>query len=73
MGAMENEAQDVRCTACGKLLARLRDGVLTIQRGEMQVTIDGDYRASFVCYQPRCRRLNLIDVRSHGGRQGAFP
>lgn len=70
---MANEPEDVRCTACGKLLARLRDGVLTIQRGELQVTFDGDFRASLVCHQPRCRQLNLVRVRSHGGHTGAFP
>jgi phage FluMu protein Com len=66
------DAKDVRCTACGKLLARVRDGVLTIQRGELQVTFDGTFRASFVCYQPRCRRLNFVRVRSHRGHTGAF-
>ena len=70
---MANQPEDVRCTGCGKLLARLRGGVLTIQRGELQVTCDGDFRASFVCYQPRCRRLNVVRVRSHGGHMGAFP
>jgi phage FluMu protein Com len=70
---MADDARDIRCTACGKLLARMCDGVLTIQRGELQVTIDGEFRASFVCSQPRCRRLNLISVRSHGARLTAFP
>jgi phage FluMu protein Com len=61
---MTSESEDVRCVECGKLLGRLRAGVLTIRRGELQVTIDGDFHAAFVCYQPRCRRLNAIRVRS---------
>jgi len=63
---MSNDSQEVRCTACGKLLAKLREGLLTVQRGDLQISLDGEFRASFVCYQPRCRRLNVVRVRSHG-------
>jgi phage FluMu protein Com len=63
---VSNEVQDdVRCSACGKLLARLRDRQLTLQRGDSQVTIHGDFTAAFVCGHPRCRRLNVVRVRSH--------
>ncbi len=51
---MANEVEDVRCTGCGRLLARVRDGVLAIQRGDLQATFDGDFRVSFVCPQRRC-------------------
>lgn len=54
------------------MLAKLCDGRLVIQRGELQATFDGQFRASLVCSQPRCRRLNLIDVQSHDGREDAF-
>ena len=70
---MSNQPQDVRCSACGKLLARLSDGCLFLQRGDLQVSIDGDFRASFVCSKPGCRRLNVVRVRSHGDRPLAVP
>jgi phage FluMu protein Com len=69
---MANEVEDVRCTACGKLLARLRDGVLALQRGDLQASFNGDFQASFVCPGPRCRRLNLVSVRSHRAKKAAF-
>jgi phage FluMu protein Com len=59
---MSNQPEDVRCSACGKLLAKLRDGVLAVQRGDLQATFDGEFRASIVCGQPRCRRLNVVRV-----------
>lgn len=60
---MPNEVQDVRCSACGKLLARIREGVLMVQRGDLQATFDGEFQAAFVCGQPRCRRLNTVRIR----------
>ena len=71
-GVVANEARDVRCSACGKLLARLHDGCLTVQRGDLQATFDGDFRASFVCNKPTCRRLNVVRVRSHQDQTPAF-
>lgn len=68
---MASQAEDVRCTGCGKLLARRVGGVLTIQRGDLQVTVDGDFHAAFVCYQPRCRRLNVLTVRSQASTKVA--
>src|SRR5436190_22319432 len=38
---MSNEADEVRCAGCGRLLAKLRDGRLSVQRGELQATFDG--------------------------------
>jgi phage FluMu protein Com len=61
---MPNEVQDVRCAACGKLLARMRDGQLMVQRGDLQATFDGEFQAAFVCGQPRCRHLNLLRIRA---------
>ena len=61
---MSISAQEIRCLACGRLLAKLANGTLTVQRGDVQATFDGDFHASFVCYQPRCRRLNVVSVRS---------
>jgi hypothetical protein len=54
------------------LLAQLCGGRLVIQRGELQATFDGQFRASLVCSQPRCRRLNLVDVQSRKGGEDAF-
>ena len=71
-GVVANELQDVRCSACGKLLAKLHDGSLTLQRGDLQATFDGDFRASFICNRPSCRRLNVVRVRSHGEPSPAF-
>ena len=69
---MANEEKDVRCSGCGKLLARLHDGCLTVQRGDLQATFDGDFRVSFVCNKPACRRLNVVRVRSHLDQKDAF-
>jgi phage FluMu protein Com len=62
---VSNEVQEVRCSACGRLLAKLRDGLLMLQRGDLEVTIDGEFSAAFVCSRPRCHRLNVVRVRSH--------
>jgi len=71
---MSSDAKEIRCTGCGRLLAKLVGGRLAIHRGDLQATFDGEFRASFVCSQPRCRRLNFVDGRSHGtGKGGALP
>jgi hypothetical protein len=62
---MAKEEWDVRCSACGKLLAKGQDGVLTIQRGELRATFDGRFRASIVCGGPRCGQRNVVLVSSH--------
>jgi len=61
---MSTSSQEIRCVACGRLLAKLTNGALTVQRGDVQATFDGDFHASFVCYQPRCGRLNVVCIRS---------
>jgi hypothetical protein len=53
---------------CGRLLAKMSNGALTLQRGDVQATFDGEFHASFVCYQPRCRRLNVVRIHSPGAR-----
>jgi phage FluMu protein Com len=70
---MSNEERDVRCSACGKLLAKVRDGQLTLQRGDMQATFDGEFRAAFICHRPSCRRLNLVRIRSQADPTVALP
>jgi phage FluMu protein Com len=69
---MSNEADEVRCAGCGRLLAKLRDGRLSVQRGELQATFDGEFHASFVCYLPRCRRLTVVRVRSQQPEEHAL-
>lgn len=60
--------EDVRCTGCGALLAKMERGALTIRRGELQATFDGDFHASLVCYRPPCRRLNVIRIAASANR-----
>ena len=64
---MSIETREVRCTGCGSLLAKLADGALSLQRNDLQATIDGDFRASIVCYRAKCRRLNVLRVRAPAG------
>ena len=52
---------DVRCKSCGALLAKTEATGLTIRRGDLQATIDGAFRATLVCYRPRCRTLNIVE------------
>jgi phage FluMu protein Com len=52
----------VRCAFCGALLATSEPEGLRIQRGQLEAVIDGTFRASLVCYRPRCRRMNLVTV-----------
>ena len=52
--------REVRCSACRALLARLEDDELRIRRNDLQVHIDGCSRVSIVCYQARCRTLNVV-------------
>jgi hypothetical protein len=46
---MSNGTHDLRCAHCGRLLAKLKSGVLALQRGDVQATFDGEFHASFVC------------------------
>jgi len=69
---MSNEEWDVRCSACGKLLAKAQDGLLTIQRGDLRASFDGRFRASIVCGRPGCGQKNVVLVVSHEPRPPAF-
>jgi len=57
---MRTQSREVRCTACNILLAKVDDNGLSIQRGELQAAIHGEFQAAFVCYRPRCRTLNVL-------------
>ena len=57
---MGTQNREVRCKACNILLAKLDASGLTIVRGDLQATISGELHASFVCYRPRCRVLNVL-------------
>ena len=63
---------DVRCSGCGKLLAKARDGRLVIQRGDLRATFDGQFRASLTCSRPGCGKTNVVVVVSQGDRPPAF-
>lgn len=67
------EAEEVRCIACRVLLATIERGALTIRRGDLQATFDGDFHASLVCYRPTCRKLNVIRIASGAGQIPAGP
>jgi hypothetical protein len=54
----------VRCKACGALLGVLEEGGLTIRRGDLEATFDGEFHASLVCYRPRCHTLNVLRLKS---------
>lgn len=69
---MSNEPKDVRCKGCGRLLAKVDDGRLTIQRGDLTATFEGAFRAALVCSQPRCRRTTSIAVLSQPARRLRF-
>ena len=69
---MSNEGWEVRCSACGKLLAKAQDGLLTIQRGDLRATFDGRFRASIVCSRPGCGQQNVVLVMSQDARPPAF-
>lgn len=57
---MPHDRQDVRCSNCNALLARIETGALTIRRGDLEARIAGSYDAALVCYRPRCRKLNVL-------------
>jgi hypothetical protein len=59
---MSIDAREIRCTACGSLLARLECGVLVIQRGDLVARIAGDLSADLTCYRRSCRRQSVVHV-----------
>lgn len=59
---MRTQLHEVRCKACGILLGKVDEHGFTIQRGDLQATIDGEFRAALVCYRPRCRTLNVLQL-----------
>lgn len=59
---MRTQPHDVRCKSCGILLGRLDENGLTIRRGDLQATMDGEFRAALVCYRRRCGTLNLLTL-----------
>ncbi len=59
-GALDTD-QEVRCSNCGVLLAKVDANGLSICRGKLQAVIAGQFTASLVCY--RCGKLNA-DTRN---------
>jgi len=59
---MNPKHDEVRCKSCGALLAKLDETGLSIKRGDLQATLDGAFRATLVCYAPRCRSLNTLNI-----------
>ncbi len=66
------QGKEVRCEGCDALLATIDDSALTIRRGGLQVTVDGNFHASIVCYGPRCHTLTVINLKTERNpRSGA--
>ncbi len=59
---------DVRCKSCSTLLAKIDETGVTIVRGGLQATIDGIFRVTLVCYQPRCRLMNILNFSTERWR-----
>jgi len=59
---MSIEARDIRCVACGSLLARLDGGVLVIQRGDLLAKVAGELHAELTCYRRTCRRQTAVHL-----------
>ncbi len=68
---MEHQPQDIRCKSCGALLAQIDDGCLSIRRGKFQISVYGNLRASLVCYQRDCGRLNVVRLPDEKTRLAA--
>ena len=66
-------AEEIRCISCGVLLAKRDENGLSIQRGDLQATFDGDFHAAFVCYRPRCRKLNVLRMSSERNTKPVGP
>jgi phage FluMu protein Com len=61
---MSDEAQEIRCSGCKKLLAKLGGGLLMVHRGDFRASFDGEFRASFICSRPGCGRLNVVQIHT---------
>ena len=63
-GSRRADTRDIRCHACGALLAREQDGAIRIDRGGYEATfeVDDHLCCRLRCYQPWCRTLNVVDV-----------
>ena len=57
---MRTQPREVRCSACGILLATIDESGLVIRRGDLQATFDGELHAALVCYRRSCRKLNVL-------------
>jgi len=51
---------DIRCSNCHVLLGQNGPNGLTIERCELQATIDGRFQVVLVCYRRDCRTLNIF-------------
>lgn len=61
---LPRQGRDIRCGACGILIARIDGGTLTVCRGGLQLTVEDGKRASFVCYRPGCGALGVVELES---------
>lgn len=65
MGTAPN-SREIRCKSCGILLAKTDANGMTVRRGDLQATFDGDFHASLVCYRSSCKTLNVIRLLTSG-------
>ena len=61
---MPSESREVRCAACGRLIAKLVGEQLAIKRADLQATFRGVFEAALVCSDRRCRHTTIVAVRS---------
>lgn len=58
---MNTTDNEVRCKACRSLLAKIDVTGLTILRGGLQATIEGNFHVTLQCYLPHCRSVNILN------------
>ena len=61
---MEGKRREFRCKGdrCGVLLGVIEGGRFMVKRGGLQVSYKGDGQIDLVCYVPKCRNLNHLEL-----------
>lgn len=61
--------EDVRCRACGALLATVEGGIATLRRGDFVAYVSGHSRIDLHCYRRFCGKNTTLNLTSAHGRQ----
>jgi hypothetical protein len=59
---VSSKSREVRCAACGSLLAKLQGAALVIQRGDLQATVVGQSQVDLICYRRKCGRPTVVHL-----------